>query len=98
MTLKDKRLLTEAYRRYNMFHVGESLIDAWLGLGSPSQYQKSIYFKPKGEIQPRCDNWWKLTYRGREKMKELLVLNTWHINLNNDLFSGDISLLKFPSN
>jgi hypothetical protein len=74
---RDKRLLIEAYRRYNQFHQNEPLNKAWVILGTSSSLYKSKYFKCATTVTPNVLNWWTLSDLGVKMMKELLKLNTW---------------------
>jgi hypothetical protein len=87
LTKKDLCLLVEAYRRYHSFHQGTDIRKAWVGLGAPSVFRKSKYFKPVGDtITPRVDNWWLLTEEGVEFVEALSISLPWKPAYTTDLF------------
>jgi hypothetical protein len=68
-TKKDRNLLQEAYRRRMMFQPDRALANAWLGLGSLSEYKSRLFQTVDGDKTPRVQHWWKLTHDG------VMVLN-----------------------
>lgn len=60
------KLLLEAYRRKHFLNADSK----FLGLGFPSDY-KSDLFQPSFKLTPRALNWFKLTNKGEEKLKQL---------------------------
>lgn len=61
-------LLTEALRRYARFHKGESLTEAWTGLGSARDYRNALqggYMEwINGVGNPGYTYWLRLTEKG----------------------------------
>lgn len=93
---KDIVLLQEAYRRRMMFHPNNPLAEAWIGLGTPTQYRtKDTLFQTiDGDQFSRIRHWWKLTEEGVRVMQHLLeelpIPSTpeGRIDLNNILYGN----------
>lgn len=70
MTRLGKRqhaILFEAGRRLREFHSGENPLEAWTGLGMPSEYRtvvKAGLMRPTSREIPRCPQWYVLTEKG----------------------------------
>ena len=95
LTKREKHLLSEAYRRFNQFADGKPLHEAWVGLGSKSAY-KSRFFKPVHPPVKHCSNWWKLSEKGINVMKQIIKLNKWNDKeMSLKIFEG-YDILTFP--
>lgn len=67
-------LLEEAVRRYTMFHKGEPLDKAWIGLGTTTEFRKALQanlMKPTFR-NPGHNVWWTLTPKGVEIVQKML--------------------------
>lgn len=87
----DRNLLLEAYRRYHQFarRDGKTISDAWLGLGTPSTYGKSSYFRPlDGKATPRVRNWWLLTDKGVDVVVDLIAALPWDNDYSEIIFTN----------
>ena len=65
--VRQKALLQEAARRYTKFHQGESLLEAWTGLGSATEYAtaaKAGLMEIATNPNPGYITWWRLTTKG----------------------------------
>lgn len=85
----DAKLLIEAYRRFHAFHKGETLSEAWTGLGM-REYDYSIFFEPVfNRSRPkRCAAWFRLTQSGRSLVSRLNARLPWRPGLNRCLYEG----------
>ena len=76
LTKNQRLLLMEAARRYLRFHKGESLTEAWTGLGSVSTYKPAInagFMRTHdGKMDARISHWWILTEKGAAIVKILI--------------------------
>ena len=97
LSMNDKNLLAEAYRRFNFKNDNKPLAYALLGLGYQSEYKKSKYFKPLHStmLSARCLSWWVLTDKGVKIMESIIEKNTWKKEYNEKIFNGDISMIAF---
>lgn len=85
---RDEILLVEAYRRYHSFaRCGGNISSAWLGLGVPSIYGKSSFFRSAGSITPHVLNWWLLTEKGINALVDLNASLPWDFEYNGILFT-----------
>lgn len=102
LTPAQYELLCEALRRFECFWVRDparkskwtttSLMDAWTGLGSKSEYSaagRAGLMTPIGHIPPRTKGWWQLLSRGAA-----IVLH-WH-KLGHGCEKGEYSLHTLP--
>ncbi len=72
------RLMNEAIRRYCLFHAGESLDFAWIGLGTKSEYRPALdaglmTFHDGREPYKRCMGWLVLTKKGQTEFLKMLA-------------------------
>ena len=79
MKMKTYNLMIEALRRYCMFHPGEPLHQAWIGLGTEADYRPAIKdelmkWHDNKQPPPRCAGWLVLTEKGQE------VIMRWFAN------------------
>ena len=83
----ERLLLIEAYRRYHQFavHNNEPLKQAWLGLGTPKQYN-SKYFKCIDKPQDRIVNWFYVSDEGAKIIEDLNVKFPWKEEYNYQIF------------
>lgn len=89
---KDIVLLKEAYRRRMMFQPAKPLGNAWLGLGTISEYRSQMFETVDGKRLPRTVQWWKLSYKGLMVLSDIIgqmpfpESNDAKIKLNNILY------------
>jgi len=76
LTSKQRALLQGAMRRYTVFHPGESLTEAWTGLGSRTTYKPVLnagLMEWVREPKPRCTGWLRLTEAGATIVQEWIA-------------------------
>lgn len=67
LTMRQKALLREAYRRWTKFNHGKTIRTAWTGLGSATDYKSAVdagLMEPVHELRSGSTIWWKLTEKG----------------------------------
>ena len=68
--VRQKALLREALRRWEMHNVGRRdrvITEAWTGLGSATQYAPVVnagLMECATQLNPNCITWWRLTEKG----------------------------------
>ena len=93
---RDECLLVEAYRRYHSFALrdGHNISSAWLGLGLPSIYGKSSFFRALNIVAtPRVLNWWLLTQKGIDALTDLNARLPWDTEYTGILFTYPVMSL-----
>ncbi len=94
LTKRQRLLLLEAARRYMRFHKGESLTQAWVGLGSVSTYRPALdadFMRTQnGKMEARISHWWVLTKKGAAIVK--ILISTFTLSqLEDELFTGRLA-------
>jgi hypothetical protein len=98
MSIKVERLMNEAIRRYCLFHAGEPLRNAWIGLGTATEYKPAIdeglmIFHDGVKPYKRCMGWLILTDKGTTLFLQMIAahMNT-HCDLNS--YSNHYELIR----
>ncbi len=82
-TKTQKEILFEVLRRYTRFNSGESLCNAWVCLGSKTEF-KSVnkkYLVPIDNGIKHAIVWWKLTLKGSKIIQSWLDQGYTHIDI-----------------
>jgi len=79
-------LMNEAIRRYCLFHAGEPLRNAWVGLGTVSEYKSVLddglmIFHDGKKPYKRCRGWLVLTDKGVTLFLQMIAA---HMNAHCD--------------
>jgi hypothetical protein len=86
MSQSSYNLMIEALRRYCMFHAGEPLDQAWIGLGTASEYKPALESGlmrwAHGKPSVRCLGWLTLTPKGQNIMLKWMAGGYHFANYN----------------
>jgi hypothetical protein len=78
LSARNRLLMREAIRRYYMFHGGEPLTMAWIGLGTAAFYRPAIdaglmTFHDGRTPPKRCMGWFVLTDKGQSVFTSMVA-------------------------